>query len=94
MSQAATKNATLPSLRVSAEFRKAAEDVLQEGETLSAFVEASVRAQVNLRRNREEFIKRGLASYAKAEETGVYYSLDQVLGKLEAKLAKAKATAK
>jgi hypothetical protein len=35
---------------------------LREGETLSGFVAASVRAQVRQRQLQDEFIKRGLAS--------------------------------
>lgn len=85
------KTATLPSLRVEPALREAAEAVLKEGETLSGFVEASVRAQVELRQQREAFIARGIASRDKARQTGVYYSLDEVIGKLEARLAQAKA---
>lgn len=84
------KTATIPSLRVEPALREAAESVLREGETLSGFVEASLRAQVRQRQFQEEFIKRGLASRDKARETGVYYSLDEVIGKLEARLARAR----
>lgn len=85
------KTATIPSLRVEPALREAAESVLKEGETLSGFVEASVRAQVELRQQREAFIARGIASRDKARQTGGYYSLDEVIGKLEARLARAKA---
>ncbi len=37
------KSATLPSLRVDPALREAAEAVLEEGETLSSFVEQAVR---------------------------------------------------
>lgn len=56
------KSASLPSLRVDPALREAAEAVLQEGETLSSFVEHSVRAQVQQRQQQEAFIARGLAS--------------------------------
>ncbi|MBO9123065.1 MULTISPECIES: YlcI/YnfO family protein [unclassified Rhizobium] len=85
------KSATLPSLRVDPELRAAAESVLEEGETLSAFVENSVRAQIEYRRTHEEFIARGLASLAKAERTGVYHSADDVLTMLKSKLDAARA---
>ena len=55
------KTATIPSLRVEPALREAVESVLREGETLSGFVEASVRAQVHQRQLQDEFIKRGLA---------------------------------
>ena len=88
------KTSTFPSLRVDPALRKAAEDVLQEGETLSGFVEQSVRAQIKLRQQREEFIARGLASRDKAEKTGVYYEVTDVLKELGTMLAQAKAGAK
>ncbi|MDQ0133148.1 hypothetical protein J2T08_001049 [Neorhizobium galegae] len=80
------KTATIPSLRVDPELRAAAESVLKEGETLSAFVENSLRAQINYRRTQAEFIARGLASLAEAERTGVYYSAEEVLGELKSML--------
>lgn len=82
------KTSTFPSLRVDPALRKAAEDVLQEGETLSSFVEQSVRAQIKLRQQREEFIARGLASRDKARETGIYYSAEESLGALDRILEK------
>lgn len=85
------KTSTLPSLRVDPALRKAAEDVLQEGETLSGFVEHSVRAQIRLRQQREEFIARGLASRDKAAATGVYYEAAEVLEELGGLLEQAKA---
>lgn len=90
------KNATLPSLRVTADFREAAESVLKDGETLSSFVEDSVRRQVEIRRSQAEFIARGLASLEEAERTGVYYTSEEVLaelrGMLEAKKAEKRRT--
>lgn len=88
------KTATLPSLRVEAELREAAESVLKKGETLSSFVEQSVRAQVRLRQQREEFIRRGLASRDKARETGVYYGSAEIVGELRQMLDHAKAKAR
>ena len=85
------KTATLPSLRVEAELRQAAESVLKKGETLSSFVEESVRTQVRKRQLQDEFIKRGMASRDKARETGVYYSIDEVVGELRQMLTDAKA---
>lgn len=76
------KAASLPSLRVDPELRAAAEDVLEEGETLSAFVESAVKRQINFRRTRAEFITRGLASLEEAKQTGIYYGAGEVLGEL------------
>ena len=88
------KSATLPSLRVDPALREAAESVLEQGETLSSFVETSVRAQVELRRQRDAFIARGIASRDRAARTGVYHGLDDVVGGLRRMLADAKARTK
>lgn len=84
------KTATLPSLRVAPELREAAEEVLREGETLSAFLEAALRAQIEQRRLQDEFVARGLASRDKARATGRYIPAANVLDELEAKLHRAK----
>jgi predicted transcriptional regulator len=83
------KTATLPSLRVEPELREAAESVLADGESLSSFIEASVRETIERRRVRAEFIARGLASREESKRTGVYYSIEDVRAMLDQKLAKA-----
>ncbi|SSC68454.1 YlcI/YnfO family protein [Ciceribacter selenitireducens] len=80
------KTATLPSLRVDPELRAAAESVLEEGESLSAFVENSVKAQIHYRKTQAEFIARGLASLAESERTGVYFTSEEVLSELKGML--------
>lgn len=85
------KTATLPSLRVEPELRDAAESVLQEGETLSGFIEASVRETIERRRARAEFLARGLASREEARRSGVYFSADRVHAELGLMLEQAKA---
>ena len=84
------KTATIPSLRVDPALRQAAEDVLREGESLSGFVEASVRAQIEWRKAQDAFIERGLASRDRAKVEGGYVTSATVLKKLESRLAKAK----
>lgn len=76
------KTANLPSLRVEPELRAAVESVLADGETVSGFIESSVRVNVERRRQRAEFLARGLASLAQAEATGTYHPAAQVLGEL------------
>lgn len=73
------KSATLPSLRVDPELRKAAEEVLEEGESLSSFIEESVRKRVRYRQAQKDFIARALEAEAEAERTGEYYSIDEVM---------------
>jgi len=84
------KTATIPSLRVDPELRRTAEDLLEDGETLSSFVEHSIRAQIERRQSQREFLARGLASRAEARETGVYHSAKDVVEELRAMLVAAK----
>jgi hypothetical protein len=87
------KTATLPSLRVEPALRDAAESVLQEGETLSSFVESAVREQVQLRRQREAFIARGLAALDDARKANDYLTPGQSLARLDAMLKRKKRSA-
>lgn len=77
------KSASLPSLRVEPMLRKAAEEVLQQGETLSSFIEASLRANIERRLSQKEFIARGLASRNHASSTGVDEDADVVVEQLQ-----------
>lgn len=87
------KTATIPSLRVAPELRQAAESVLQDGESLSSFVEQSLRSNIERRRFQQEFIARGLASREQARLTGRYISAERVQQELEDRLAQAEAKA-
>jgi hypothetical protein len=80
------KSATIPSVRVEPELRAEVESLLSEGETLSEFVEASVRATVLRRRHQAEFMARGLRSLESARQTGDYVEADVVLDGLQRKL--------
>lgn len=87
------KTATIPSLRVDPELRRAAESVLQDGETLSSFAEQSLRMNIERRRFQQEFIARGLASREQARLTGEYISAEVVQRELEELLSQAEAKA-
>ena len=80
------KTATIPSVRVEPDFRAELEAVLGDGETVSEFVEASVRAGVERRRVQAEFVARGLRSRDEARRTGEYVDADVVLEGLQRKL--------
>ena len=80
------KTATIPSVRVEPDFRAEVEAVLNEGETLSQFVEASVRASVEHRQVESEFIARGLRSRNEARRTGDYVDAEAVVAKLQRRL--------
>ncbi len=81
------KTASIPSLRVDPELRHAAESVLRDGETLSSFVEQSLRANIEHRRLQQEFIARGLASRNEARRSGDYIPAEDVLRELDVMLA-------
>lgn len=77
------KTATIPSLRVDPELRRAAEDVLLKGESLSSFVEQSLLENIRRRQVQQEFIARGLASRDEARQSGEYFSAADVLRELD-----------
>lgn len=85
------KTASFPSLRVDPRLRDAAQSVLQEGETLSGFIETSVRESIERRRARAEFIARGLASREQAQSSGVYIAADEVRSELDKMLSQRQA---
>ncbi len=76
------KTATIPPLRVTPELRNDAESVLRDGESLSSFVEDSLRRQIEYRKIQSEFIARGLTSRDKARSAGSYASKDDVMESL------------
>ena len=84
------KTATLPPIRVAPDFRLEIEGVLEQGETLSQFVENAVRTTVAKRKNQTEFIRRGIAAIEATQRDRSGIPADQVIAKLEAKLAAAR----
>jgi hypothetical protein len=84
------KTTMLPPIRVAPDFRLELEGVLEPGETLSQFVESAVRTTVAKRRNQAEFTRRGIAAIEATQRDGSGIPADQVIAKLEAKLATAR----
>jgi Arc/MetJ-type ribon-helix-helix transcriptional regulator len=80
------KSAVIPQVRVEPELRAELESVLQNGETLSEFVEASVRSAVEFRRVQTRFHERGEAAWQDYQRTRLSVPADEVLAKLQAKL--------
>jgi predicted transcriptional regulator len=87
------KTAAIPSLRVTPELRAAAVSLLTEGETLSSFVEQSIRESVERRRARQAFLARGMDSREEALRTGEYYPAEQIHAELDALLREAESGA-
>lgn len=86
------KTATIPPIRVAPEFRAEVEGVLEQGETLSEFVENAVRQTVLKRKYQAEFLRRGVAAIEKTRRAGAGIAAEVVVAKLEAKLASARRT--
>jgi Arc/MetJ-type ribon-helix-helix transcriptional regulator len=84
------KTATLPPIRVAPDFRLELEGVLEQGESLSQFVENAVRTTVAKRKNQAEFIRRGIVAIEATKRDGSGVPADQVIAKLEAKLTNAR----
>ena len=84
------KTATLPPIRVAPDFRLELEGVLEQGESLSQFVENAVRSTVAKRKNQAEFIQRGMAAIDATQRDGSGIPAELVIAKLEAKLAAAR----
>lgn len=84
------KTATLPPIRVAPGFRLELEGVLEQGESLSQFVENAVRTTVARRKTQAEFLRRGIAAIEATQLEGSGIPADLVITKLEAKLAAAR----
>lgn len=79
------KTAILPQVRVEPELRADLESVLREGETLSEFLEATVRSAVEHRRVENEFHARADAAWAHFQQTGEAYPAEDVVAELRAR---------
>ena len=80
------KSAVIPQIRVEPELRTELESVLQPGETLSEFVESTVRNAIAFRRVQTAFHARAQAASQEYHRTGVSVPVEAVLEKLQAKL--------
>ena len=78
------KSATIPALRVTPDTRRDAESVLNDGETLSSFVEQSVIRNIEHRKAQQAFIERGLSAKQHVQETGQTISAAESLAALDA----------
>lgn len=77
------KTAMLPTVRVMPEVRAQAEALLEKGESLSMFIEESLRRQIALRQSEREFLERGIAAGKRARETGNTVTANESLARLK-----------
>ncbi len=61
------KTALLPATRIEPSLRRELQTALDQGETLSGFIESAVRRQIQVRDAQRQFIARGLAAERGAE---------------------------
>lgn len=80
------KSAVIPQVRVEPELRAELESVLREGETLTSFVETTVRNAIAFRRVQTEFHARAQAASEAYHQTGVSVPVETVLASLQARL--------
>lgn len=85
------KSASIPQIRIEPTLRAELEAVLSEGETLSAFVESSVRRAIEYRRVQVDFHARGEAAWNEFQRTGESFSTEEVLATLRQTTAKRRA---
>ena len=78
------KTALLPATRIEPSLRRQLESMLEKGETLSAFVEAAVRRQLQVRESQRAFIARGLAAERSADQQDDWLDASEVLAEVEA----------
>lgn len=86
------KTSLLPATRIERSLRRAVEKALEEGETLSSFIESAVRRQLRLRESQRSFLARGLVAEARAEEADGWLSADDVLKEVRTVVRVAKKT--
>lgn len=80
------KTAVLPQVWVEPELRDLLESMLREGETLSDFVETSVRNALEFRRLVIAFHGRGEFAWRAYERTGAMLPAAQVFDQLQARI--------
>jgi hypothetical protein len=80
------KTAVIPQIRVEPELRADLESVPKHGETLTEFVEATVRNAIAYRRMQTAFHSRAQVASEQYHQTGVSVPVDAVLDRLQAKL--------
>jgi predicted transcriptional regulator len=93
MKPSAAKRSTLPPVRVEAQLREQAEQVLVGDESLSGLIESALRTEIAHRQARAAFLQRGIEAGARARATGQYRSADEVMGRLQGILTKAQGAA-
>ena len=81
------KTTQLPPVRVAPAVREEIESCLQEGETLSQFIEMAAVQAARSRAAEQAFLERGRASLDRALRTGKLYPATDVLSQMRERLS-------
>lgn len=80
----------IPPIRVETSLKQDLESVLQKGETVSSFVKSIIEREVEYRKIQNDFLQSALRAEEKSKKTGIYYTHEEVMGKLKTILDTAK----
>lgn len=80
------KTAILPQVRIEPQLRADVESVLREGESLSEFLESTVRKAVEQRRIQAEFEARAEAAWVRFQQTGESVPAAEVIAEMRQRL--------
>ena len=80
------KSAVIPQIRVEPELRAELESVLKPGETLTDFVEATVRSAIAFRRFQTAFHERAQDASEEYHRSGIAAPVEVTLDRLQSKL--------
>ena len=83
---AGMKTAILPQVRVEPQLRADLEAVLREGETLSDFLESTVRQAVDYRRMQAEFDARADAAWSRFKLAGAGVPAEELVAEMRVQL--------
>ena len=81
------KTSQLPPVRVAPAVREEIERCLQEGETLSQFIETAAVNAARARIAQQAFLERGRASLQRAMRTGKLYAAEEALQDMRERLS-------
>jgi hypothetical protein len=84
------RTATLPAVRVSPDTRSLIESVLREGETLSTFIEETVKKHAAWRKEDEAFHARAALASKRLAEGGKFLTPEESITRLRAQVQRAR----
>jgi hypothetical protein len=84
------RTATLPAVRVSPDTRALIESVLKEGESLSTFIEETVKKHAAWRKEDEAFHARAALASKRLAEGGKFFTPAESIARLQAQVQRAR----